>query len=207
MWPKTLSQCLLSLAWGTVLLTLVGCATRPLALNPRLKPIDFPGHQQDDALDLMPFEDGIPAAAWGNKRFQEPPIQVFNDSLLSALRQSQKFRSVLRGAGTDAGKFKLSGTLLSLATDESTSQIGLIPSTMEVAATCTSAFRLVNAESGAVLLEETVTTRGQGGVRIFGAGQYAQYDSTYGYEESMSQAISENVARISQRVVEAMSKH
>lgn len=182
------------------------CATRPLVLSPRFKPMDFPGHQQYGALDLMQFEDGVPAAAWGNKRFQEQPIQVFNDSLLNVLRQSQKFKSVSRGVGTEGGQFKLSGILLSLSTDESSFKIGLVPSTMEITATCTSTFRLINTVTGAVLLEETVTTRGRGAARMYGGGQHVQYDSTLGYEESMSHAISENVARISQRVVEALSK-
>jgi hypothetical protein len=177
-----------------------------MVLNPRIKPLDFAAQQQHGTLRMIPFEDKTPEEERGRKEFREKPIDVFNDSLLSALRLSQGFKGVLRGGGAQTGDFELTGTLISLKTDESAFKLGFIPSTMKISATCTSSFRVANVRTGAVLLEETITTAGQGETRIFGGGQYVQYDPTFGYEESISQAIGENVSLITKRLHEVLPK-
>lgn len=207
---RTSSWCLVLAMFGALLLTgcaLTGCATtRPLVLSPRIKPLDFVVQQPYGPLTLIPFEDKTPEAEKGRKQFRERPIDVFNDTLLTAIRASQSFKSVVRGTDTRTAEFQLSGVVNSLATDESVFQFGLIPSTMKVSAVCVSTVRLVDVMTGTVLLEESVTTTGEGSARVTGGGRYAQYDSTYGYEESISQAISENVVAISRRLHEVLSK-
>lgn len=185
---------------------IAGCATRPLALNPRLKPPDIATQQSHGILIVVPFADNTPGEERGNKRFQEEPIEVLNDALLSTLRLSQGFKSVNKGTETATADLQLSGKLLSLKTDESTFKFALATSTMDITATCTSSFRLINVKTGAVLVEDTITTKGLGAARVFGGGQYSQVDSTYGYEESMSQAISQNTTLIAKRLLEVLSK-
>lgn len=185
---------------------IAGCATRPLALNPRLKPPDIATQQSHGILIVVPFADNTPGEERGSKRFQEEPIEVLNDALLSTLRLSQGFKSVNKGTETAIADLQLSGKLLSLKTDESTFKFALATSTMDITATCTSSFRLINVKTGAVLVEDTITTKGLGAARVFGGGQYSQVDSTYGYEESMSQAISQNTTLIAKRLLEVLSK-
>ena len=185
---------------------IAGCATRPLALNPRLKPPDIATQQSHGILIVVPFADNTPGEERGSKRFQEEPIEVLNDALLSTLRLSQGFKSVNKGTETATADLQLSGKLLSLKTDESTFKFALATSTMDITATCTSSFRLINVKTGAVLVEDTITTKGLGAARVFGGGQYSQVDSTYGYEESMSQAISQNTTLIAKRLLEVLSK-
>jgi hypothetical protein len=156
-------------------------------------------------LVLIPFEDKTSEAERGRKQFHEQPIAIFNDTLLNSLRLSQMFKSVARGADTKTAEFQLSGAVTTLKTDESAFKFGLIPSTMKVSALCVSSIRLVDVKTGAVLLEESVRTKGGGATRVTKGGQYAQYDSTYAYEESISQAISENVAEITRRLHEVLS--
>lgn len=158
---------------------IAGCATRPLALNPRLKPPDIATQQSHGILIVVPFADNTPGEERGNKRFQEEPIEVLNDALLSTLRLSQGFKSVNKGTETATADLQLSGKLLSLKTDESTFKFALATSTMDITATCTSSFRLINVKTGAVLVEDTITTKGLGAARVFGGGQYSQVDSTY----------------------------
>lgn len=189
-----------------VALLIAGCATRPLALNPRLKPPDVATQQQHGTMIVVPFVDNTPGEERGNKRFQEEPIEVLNDTLLNTLRLSQSFKSVNKGKETATADLQLSGKMLSLKTDESFLKFGLISSTMDITAMCTSSFRLINVKTGAVLAEDTITTNGIGAARIFGGGQQAQYDSTYGYEESLSQAISQSATLITKRILEALSK-
>lgn len=189
-----------------IVLFTAGCATRPLALNPRLKPPDVVTQQSLGTLIVVPFVDNTPGEDRGNKRFQEEPIEVFNDALLNTLRLSQGFKSVNKGTETATADLHLSGKILSLKTDESWLKFGLVSSTMDITAICTSSFRLINAKTGAVLAEDTITTNGLGAARVFGGGQQAQYDSTYGYEESMSQAISQNATLIAKRLIEVLSK-
>lgn len=189
-----------------VALFVAGCATRPLALNPRLKPPDVATQQSHGTLIVVPFADNSPGAERGNKRFQEEPIEVLNDALLNTLRLTQSFKSVNKGTETATADLQLSGKLLPLKTDESMFKFGLVSSTMDITATCTSSFRLINVKTGAVLVEDTITTTGLGAARVFGGGQQAQYDSTYGYEESMSQAISQNTTLIAKRLLEVLSK-
>jgi hypothetical protein len=186
-------------------------------LNPRLKPPDVVTQQSIGTLIMVPFVDNTPGAERGNKRFQEEPIEVLNDALLNTLRLSQGFKSVNKGTETATADFQLSGKMLSLKTDESMFKFELVASTMDITATCTSSFRLIDVKTGAVLAEDTITTTGLGaarvvgGGRVFGGGQQAQFvgsqqDSTIGYEESLSQAISRNVTLIANRVVEVLSK-
>lgn len=189
-----------------VTLFIAGCATRPLALNPRLKPPDVATQQQHGTMIVVPFIDNTPGEDRGNKRFQEEPIEVLNDTLLNTLRLSQSFKSVNKGTETATADLQLSGKMLSLKTDESFFKFGLVSSTMDITAVCTSSFRLIIVKTGAVLAEDTITTNGLGAARIFGGGQQAQYDSSYGYEESMSQAISQNATLIAKRLLEVLSK-
>ena len=189
-----------------IVLFAAGCATRPLVLNPRLKPPDVVNQQSLGTLIVVPFVDNTPGEDRGNKRFQEEPIEVLNDALLNTLRLSQGFKNVNKGTETATADLQLSGKLLSLKTDESMFKFGLASSTMDITAICTSSFRLINVKTGAVLVEDTITTNGLGAVRIFGGGQQAQYDSTYGYEESMSQAISRNATLIATRLLEVLAK-
>ena len=189
-----------------VALLSVGCATRPLALNPRLKPPDIATQQYNVNLIVVPFTDNTPSAERSNKRFQEEPIEVFNEVLLSTLRISQVFKSVNKGTETATSDLQISGKLLSLKTNESVFKFALVSSTMDITATCVSSFRLINVKTGAVIVEDTITTTGLGAARAFGVGQQTQYDSSDGYEESMSQAISKNVTLIAKRSLEALSK-
>lgn len=202
---KRIWWCRFLLATFAVLF-LLGCATRPLVLNPRVKPLDFEPEKEYGCLLLIPFEDKTPKEERGTKRFREQPIDVFNDTLLNSLRICEIFKTVHRGTESKTADFQINGTLMSLRTDESDIKFGLIPSTMKVSATCISSFRFMNVKTGKVLLEETITTKGQGRTRIFGGGQYAQYDSTFGYEESISQAISENIAAITQHLQKIQSE-
>lgn len=159
-----------------IVLFAAGCATRPLALNPRLKPPDVATQQQHGTMIVVPFVDNTPGEDRGNKRFQEEPIEVLNDTLLNTLRLSQSFKSVNKGTDTATADLQLSGKMLSLKTDESMFKFGFVSSTMDITAICTSSFRLINVKTGAVLAEDTITTNGLGAARIFGGGQQAQYD-------------------------------
>ena len=185
---------------------LFGCATRPLVLAPRVKPLDASPTRQHDALVLAPFQSAVPEDDFGRKRFRDQPIDVFNDTLLVALRGSQVFTRVVRSAESVNAGYRLSGVLGSLKTDESVFKFALASSTMGITATCLVSFRLEDARSGAVLLEDTFTATGRGQARVYGGGQYAQYDSTSGYEESLSEAISEAVGAIVRRVAEIMPR-
>lgn len=194
------------LALVCLVLLASACSTRPLTLNPRLKAPDIATQQVIGTLNMVPFVDNTPADERGPKKFQEEPIEVLNDALLNTLRLSQSFKSVNKTASAGTADFQLSGKLVSLKTDESWFKFGLIPSTMDVTAICTTNFRLTNTKTGKVLADETITTNGLGGVRVYGGGRNSQYDSTTGYEESMSQAISQNVTQMAKRLIEISSR-
>ncbi len=187
-------------------LGLIGCATRPLVISPRVKPLDAAPARQHDALVLVPFENAIPPEDFGRKRFRDQPVDVFNDTLLVALRSSQMFARVVRTVEPAAGAYRLSGVVHSLTTDESAFKFGLAPSTMQITAGCVVSLRLEDVRTGSVLLEDSFTTTGRGQARVYGGGQYAQYDSTSGYEESMSEAITEAVSAIVARVAETLPR-
>ena len=108
--------CLIFLMCSILFLT--GCATRSLVLNPRIKPLDFVIQQPYDSLILIPFEDRIPESEKGKKNFREQPIDIFNDTLLTALRASQGFKRVVRGTDIGESHYQLSGAMISLATKE-----------------------------------------------------------------------------------------
>ena len=187
-------------------LSLFGCATRPLVLAPRVKPLDTSPTRQHDALVLMPFQDAVPEDDIGRKRFRDGPIDVFNDTLLVGLRTSQVFARVVRSTEAAGVGYRLSGVLRSLKTDESVLKFALASSTMGITATCLVSFRLDDARTGAILLEDTFTATGRGQARVYGGGQYTQYDSTSGDEESLSEAISEAAGAIVRLVADFMAR-
>ena len=196
----------LAILAAVLCLGLVGCATRPLVISPRLRPLDTSPARPHDPLVLVSFQDAVPKDEVGRKRFREQPIDVFNDTLLVALRTSQIFNRVVRGSEPPDMAYRLTGVIRSLKTNESAFKFGLVPSTMGITAACVVSVRLVDLKTSAVLLDDTLTTSGKGQARIHGGGQNVQYDSTSGYEESLSQAISDAVSMIVKRVAEAMPR-
>jgi hypothetical protein len=154
------------------------------------------------------------------KTFRDPPTDALNDALLSSLRQSQGFEFVDRNQPAIDSGYILEGRLIALETDESFWKFGFVKSTMGISAACVTEFTLKDANTGEVLFEQTVTSNGEGSARFYGGGGGAtttfdssgnvshgtsagggSYDSTQGYENSMSAAISENVSTITALVL------
>ncbi len=224
---RNLTVALLCLVATAALLS--ACATRPLVLTPRHKPLDYIPEVKFETIHIQSFADETSPERRGfmkppAKRYAEPPISTYNDALLVFLRHSAGFEHVDRDQPSTKQGYVLKGELLKLETKESWFKFGLAPSTMRVNGICVTHFTLEDGKTGEVLAEGTVETTGLGGVRVSGGGTYqtttynastgqtsygtggggASYDSTGGYEGSLSDAIANNVLEVSDRIVTAL---
>jgi hypothetical protein len=212
---------------------LLGCgvsATRPLRLEPRIRPSDFAPSQRFSALDLISFENTVPEPEAKSRfdpelRFHEPPEQVFSDTLLTALRNSEAFERVARDRAAGSGRYVLRGRLARLEVE----QLGFgwrSSFEADIRAACETHFTLEDTETGQLILDETATTEGSGssdlsrgrsgtitsidprtGRAVLGTIQETSVvDPTEGYETSLSQSISRNVAIITERVLGALTE-
>ena len=70
----------------------IGCTTRPLIIEPRIRPLDYAPEVKFQSLNMMTFVDETPEEEAGflelEKRYRDAPVDVFNDALLASLRQS-----------------------------------------------------------------------------------------------------------------------
>jgi hypothetical protein len=211
---------------------LVACQTRPLVIQPHVRPLDFApaAGAKLESLSMMSFVDESSGERAGfmkpEKRYRYPPVEVLNDALLVSLRESNAFERVQRNPRVLEGGYVLRGELLALETEESNFQFEFVPSTLKITATCVTRYRLEETATHRVLLEETISTSGDGSVTVSGGdvstgmtvnlssghadvGQSvttstATYDSTNGYEASLSDALGRNVSLITERVVSAL---
>jgi hypothetical protein len=220
------SLSVLFLLWS---LGLVACKTRPLVLEPRIRPLDYAPELKFESLHIMSFVDETPEEETGflelEKRYRYAPVDVLNDTLLVSLRQSQAFERVQRNPRMPEGGYVLRGELVTLKTEESAFKFGLAPSTMKVTATCVTRYRLEDTATGEVLLKETIVSTGDGSVTVHGgssgivttiseSGELstgtidspATYESTQGYEASISDAIGENVSLVTERIVTELAE-
>jgi len=178
---------------------------------------------------MRSFVDESPEERGGflrqKKRYRDAPVDVFNDALLSSLRQSQAFVQVDRNQSEPAEGYILTGELLGVETKQSTFGFALFPSTMRIEAVFVTRYRLEDTKTGSVLLDETITGIGDGSVHAYAggvrhttavdpSGQVGQsvgrdsttYDSTRGYEASISQAISDNARVISEQILNTLQE-
>ena len=210
-------------------LALSACTTRPLVLQPVIRPLEFAPSRKFEPLHLVSFVDEMTEEERGfgelEKTFQHPPVDVFNDALLLSLRQSQGFEFVDRNQPSIDGGYILEGRLTALGTDERFFKFALAKSTMGITAACVTEFQLKDASTGEVVLEQLVTSHADGYARFQGGGTSfttttnssgqvshgtatggGSYDSTLGYENSMSSAISNNVSTITELVLKELRR-
>ena len=205
------------------------CATPPLVLIPRHKPLDYIPEVKFEAVHMQSFIDETSAERSGffkppAKRYSEPPVNTYNDAMLVFLRHSAGFQRADRDQPPGKQGYVLKGELLRLETKESAFKFAFVPATMRVDAICVTHFILEDANTGEVLAEATVETTGLGGVRVSGGGGYqtstvdvstgqvshgtavggASYDTSGGYESSLSDAIANNVVEVSEQIVAAL---